>query len=481
MRRQAYLRILVTIGGLFLSKVVPSQAGGVFASATSIECSQVFQSVLVTESIPTPEKLDSRIVYIVDAYGSGTQIAQTLRDELQDPNLKIIHIRTQEVTPFYRSSFDPESFQQEIVLSDKQAVQAMEKLRPRAIFAGSETGVPVAAQLARKFKVQHRLEPWDAADLRSKHRMQQRIASQGLQSIPFFYTDRADQALSWNQNRKPFQQRWPLVVKPDNGIGGTNVYLARNERDLRQIFEENLKNMNALGFSMDKLLVQEFIPGPEFSLQFVFLDGHPVISDIWEYLKTPLQGQPRTLPFYDLDTLVSPQDPRVQKLIEYSLKSAKALGIKNGPAHFEVKLYNNETPILVEVGGRPYGGGSQALSEKATGRNQVKLMVMAAFRPQEFLKLSRDYQLQQHGMIVQFRSEKQGFFRRKAFEEISGLPSVFKLSLNPHFQDGDVIVPTTDLDNTPGLVQLLSSDPEKLKQDAETIRNFMIHHRFLKP
>jgi hypothetical protein len=106
-------------------------------------------------------------------------------------------------------------------------------------------------------------------------------------------------------------------------------------------------------------------------------------------------------------------------------------------------------------------------------------MVMAAFRPQEFLKLSRDYQLQQHGMIVQFRSEKQGSFHPKAFDEISGLPSVFKMSLNPHFKDGDLIVPTTDLDNTPGLVQLLSSDPEKLKQDAESIRHFMFQHRFL--
>ena len=34
-----------------------------------------------------------------------------------------------------------------------KAMQAMQKMKPMAIFAGSETGVPVAAQLARKFKV----------------------------------------------------------------------------------------------------------------------------------------------------------------------------------------------------------------------------------------------------------------------------------------------------------------------------------------
>ena len=158
----------------------------------------------------------------------------------------------------------------------------------------------------------------------------------------------------------------PLIVKPSRNSGSRGVSMLTEEHDTNAVkaaFEYAMRE------SRDpSALVEEFVEGPEFSVEIL----------TWE-------GVPRVLSVTDKETTEAPHfvetghsEPTRQPehvcnaIVEAALQGVMAIGIDWAAAHAEVKLAPRG-PVLMEVGGR-LGGDfiTTELVPRSTGIDMVE-------------------------------------------------------------------------------------------------------------
>jgi cysteine synthase A len=145
----------------------------------------------------------------------------------------------------------------------------------------------------------------------------------------------------------------PCVVKPLDGSGSQNVGLCSGTADVDRLVRRILATRtNVRGQpSPHAALIEEFVPGPEYSVETVSHDG--TVTCIGITAKT--LGPPPD--FVELRHLYpapipSTVDDELRATVERTLKT---LGVTHGPAHTEVR-WTPAGPVVIEVNARLAGG-----------------------------------------------------------------------------------------------------------------------------
>jgi biotin carboxylase len=157
----------------------------------------------------------------------------------------------------------------------------------------------------------------------------------------------------------------PLCLSASRGVIRADTpaqFVAAFRRIARILAEPDVRQR--YGALADQLLVEGFIPGAEVALEGMLVDGTLRVLALFDK-PDPLDG-----PFFEETLYVTPSrhPPEVQTAVAEAVGAAvRALGLRTGAVHAEVRLQPNPqgaavgvsggvTPILVEVAPRSIGG-----------------------------------------------------------------------------------------------------------------------------
>jgi len=167
---------------------------------------------------------------------------------------------------------------------------------------------------------------------------------------------------------------FPLVIKPVDNMGGRGVQLVQNRGTFAQALAQ------ARGFSRRSLvIVEEFIDGPEFSIDSLVYDG---IVRPYGIADRHIYFSPR---FVELGHTMPSNLPaeKLQQLVEVFSKAVQALGITWGVAKGDV-FWSKDGPVIGEIAARLSGGYMSGWTfPLSSGINvtQAALMLAVGERP----------------------------------------------------------------------------------------------------
>lgn len=122
--------------------------------------------------------------------------------------------------------------------------------------------------------------------------------------------------------------------------------------ELRKSFEAIVEfKVTYMDFKVrEDYLIEQYLQGPEFSVELFLQQGEAIFAAVTEKLTTPLPYFVETF-----HTLPSPSyTERQDDIIRVAVEALKAIGLTDGPSHVEVKL-TSSGPRIIEVNGRPGG------------------------------------------------------------------------------------------------------------------------------
>lgn len=163
---------------------------------------------------------------------------------------------------------------------------------------------------------------------------------------------------------------FPVIVKPTDRSGSRGVSIVRNENELGAAAER------ALYESFEKrLVVEEYIEGDEYSLEGISWNGrHRILAMTKKYTSGPPHfietGHMEPAPV-DADTRL-----RAERVVVHALCT---LGIRYGASHSEVKIREDGSIWIIEIGARMGGDciGSD-LVPASCGIDYVKAVIETA-------------------------------------------------------------------------------------------------------
>lgn len=159
----------------------------------------------------------------------------------------------------------------------------------------------------------------------------------------------------------------PLIVKPVDRSGSRGITKITDKTQLN----EAIKIAEELSFDK-KAMVEEFIEGKEYSVEFISYHGNHTFLALTEKFTT---GTPHFIETGHIQPAIVSEDilEKVKSVVSHALDSLK---IKNGASHSEVKINSDGTIKIVEIGGRMGGDciGSD-LVQISTGFDFVNMVI----------------------------------------------------------------------------------------------------------
>lgn len=138
---------------------------------------------------------------------------------------------------------------------------------------------------------------------------------------------------------------YPCITKPTDNAGSRGVMLVNSREELESALAYSSENGRS-----GAVIVEEYMVGPEVSVEVVVCKGVPHVLQITDKLTTGAphfvemgHSQPSRLPVADQE-----------KIKDLACRAVKAVGIDNGPAHVEIML-TKDGPKMVELGARMGG------------------------------------------------------------------------------------------------------------------------------
>lgn len=162
---------------------------------------------------------------------------------------------------------------------------------------------------------------------------------------------------------------YPVIIKPLSAFSSRGVYRIEKYQDYLD------KIGTTLNFSNDgRYLIEDFIEGPEYSVETITYQGNTTIIQYTEKLITPY---PNTVEIGHIQP-ADLSEAQKSEISEVVIKAIKSLDIDNSAAHTELKL-SSHGPIIIEIGARMGGDFiSSYLVRESTGINMEREAVRVA-------------------------------------------------------------------------------------------------------
>lgn len=135
---------------------------------------------------------------------------------------------------------------------------------------------------------------------------------------------------------------YKCIVKPADNSGSRGVDLLNEKTDIDKAFDYTAQ------FSRSgEIVVEEYMEGPEVSVETIALDGSVHVIQITDKLTT---GAPYFVEMGHSQPSLLNEDIK-KSISELAIAANKAIGINNGPSHTEIKV-TKDGPKIVELGAR---------------------------------------------------------------------------------------------------------------------------------
>lgn len=238
------------------------------------------------------------------------------------------------------------------------AVAAAHRVRPDAVVAFSEPQVLAAALVADEFGLPG--PSLRAATLsRNKALQRGRFAAAGIGQPDYLVTDRLGAERAW------VADRLPVVVKPLSSAGSAGV---EHVADLAAY-----SNVAARRDGEGRLLVEQAVPGPEFSWEALVVDGQVWFAN--------LTAKETTGPPHFVETAhwaaAEVDPPTASRIAGFGAQVLAAVGMRTGLVHLEFRM-GPAGPAVMEIAVRTPGDYLMDLLNLTYGMDWFELVVLAA-------------------------------------------------------------------------------------------------------
>ena len=201
---------------------------------------------------------------------------------------------------------------------------------------------------------------------------------------------------------------YKCIVKPADNSGSRGVDLLKEDYDILKAYDYSIQYSRC-----GELIVEEFMEGPEVSVETLTIDGETHVIQITDKLTT---GAPY---FVEIGHSQPSQlsDEKCTLISKAAVAANKALGIQTGPSHTEI-IVTKDGPKIVEIGAR-LGGDciTTHLVPLSTGLNMVEMCIRLSIG--EELKNSELTPLLNKGSAIRFIHSEPGIL-----QSINGIDDV---------------------------------------------------------
>ena len=246
---------------------------------------------------------------------------------------------------------------------------------------------------------------------------------------------------------------YPVIVKPRDNSGSRGGKLCRTQEELEQSMAEAMEYSK-----LDSVLIEEFIEGPEYSIEGLHYDGK---SEVIQFTEKKTTEFPYNVELGHIQPANISEENK-QKIRAIVAKIGKALKFENCPSHTELKI--NERGIFVIETSPRLGGDyiTSTLTPLSTGVNVED----------ELLRIALGEKISPTPQSVQYSGVR--FF---AFDEgniIKHIPDTNFVKTWPHVVDfsfslkeGDSVTQITSSLNRYGHLTLIAGNRASIEDTFE--------------
>ena len=289
----------------------------------------------------------------------------------------------------------------------------------------------------------------------NKHLMREAFEKGNAPSPKSILTDSAEDA--WEHLQNDFSTDG--ILKPSRNSGSRGI--AKVVRDMNKADFINAYNI-ALNESRDKsVLIEQFIEGPEFSIEIIVWNGKVNVLTVTDKKTT---GAPHFVELgHNQPSCFSAAD--VETLKSAAVAGVKALGVNNCACHAEAKLMDGKA-YLMEIGAR-LGGDfiSTELTHLSTGID----MVVAAINVALGIEPDLNPKEEPKGVCIRYFCPTPGKLVSISNTEILADPRVYLWEI--YHKEGDEIPEVTSSLCRSGHVIVTEKTPQKAIELADEIVN----------
>lgn len=349
----------------------------------------------------------------------------------------------------------------EIDLNDEDAVlskakELSEKYNIVGVFTLNEYRVALAARIRKVLGITYGLSYEAAFRCRNKKETRKILTDNNVNSVKYRLIrsiEEADKALE--------TIHLPVVIKPSNDAGSEMVYCCKTINEVHSAIQsiQECKG-NLVGQEIDKeILLEEFLTGPEFSVEtYTFNKQTKIIAITAKKVLSPFNPIEvgHTVPArIDADTVKS-----IEKIIK---DSVEAIGIDYSITHIELKL-TPMGPKIIEINARPGGDQITTLVEMTTGYNLHEIELLASLG----LPIDKAHKREIISSSASIRfliSDSDGII--EFGDQLSVLDNPLVTQVVMYEEDGDLVEKTTSNYNRLGYFIVKGSDSQYSEEIAE--------------
>lgn len=217
---------------------------------------------------------------------------------------------------------------------------------------------------------------------------------------------------------------FPCIFKPADNSASRGVVCVKSNDEV-----DNAWNYSKKYSKNGKILIEEYMQGPEFSVEIIVKNGEAYVIAVTDKLTT---GAPFFVEMGHSQPSFLEED-KLEKVETLAKKAILAVGVKNGEGHVEI-IYTEEGPKVVELGAR-LGGDfiTSDLVPLSTGVDMLATTIQIACGDE--IDIERKFE---KGSAIRFFDAPEGTIKSidgvdKAFE----IPGVRRIEL--FRKEGDTI------------------------------------------
>lgn len=289
----------------------------------------------------------------------------------------------------------------------------------------------------------------------NKHLMREAFEKYGAPSPKSILTKDEDDAWSVFCNQFGIN----AILKPSRNSGSRGI--AKVEKGINKEEFGGLYR-RALEESRDnQVLIEQFIEGPEFSVEVVVWQGEPHVLAITDKKTTEA---PYFVELGHNQPSVYPEEIQ-KKLKDGAIAGCKALGLTNCAAHCELKIQDGKA-YLMEIGARMGGDFiSTELTHLSSGIDMVAATIDVVLGVEPNLKPVED----KHGVAIRYFTPPPGEVKSIENVEVLKRPNVYDAEI--YVKPGDVVSEVKSSLDRSGHVIVTASTVSEAIERAETLIN----------
>ncbi len=255
------------------------------------------------------------------------------------------------------------------------------------------------ARLREDFNIKTGLYPKDMDIVKYKSLMKKNYTKAGIPVARYHIVDNLDNCLAFIR-----EVGFPVVAKPDNGVGANDTHKIKNEDDLKHFFDTKLDV---------SYIMEEFIYGEVETYDAIinskhkalFENGNVTIANLMETV-----SEKKNSCFYERSVL--PED-----LLDAGRRTVKAFGVRSRFVHMEFFRLDRDQHIgkkgdivALEVNMRPPGGIAPTMMNYANGTDVYEMWAdMIAFDETDRVRSCNDvccFASRRDGLVFELTPEQ---------------------------------------------------------------------------